>query len=256
MRRGPLTVALTDDFVLAIVGYSVLSGIGAGIVYATCTATVAKWYPEKRAARVGLVTGAIGCGAVPFIATFASILTPTTAPRCSSRWASSCSSWSPRPVRCCKTPGGMVAAGHRPKAVGDRQDTQPQPRQQRHRDPPVLPAEAIRTPAFLVMYLIMVIAAAASLLTAVYVPIVAVYQGFSLTVAALAVGLLAIVNGTGRSIAGRLSDRLGRRRTLTMALLVQGSAQLGLVYSVSTAVPVAFIGFAGLSGLAGGAFYP
>jgi MFS family permease len=41
-----------------------------------------------------------------------------------------------------------------------------------------------------------------------------------------------------------------------VALLVQGSAQLGLVYSASTAVPVAFIGFAALSGLAGGAFYP
>ena len=73
---GPVTVAHTDDPVLAVLGYSVLSGIGAGIVYATCTATVAKWYPEKRAARVGLVTGAIGWGAVPFIAAFAVFLTP------------------------------------------------------------------------------------------------------------------------------------------------------------------------------------
>lgn len=62
------------------------------------------------------------------------------------------------------------------------------------------------------MYLIMVIAAAAALLAIVYVPIMAISQGFSLAVAALAVGLLAVVNGTGRSIAGWASDRLGAGR--------------------------------------------
>jgi hypothetical protein len=63
------------------------------------------------------------------------------------------------------------------------------------------------------MYLILVIAAAASLLAAVYIPIIALSHGFSLGIGALAVGLLAVVNGTGRSMAGRLSDRYGRRRT-------------------------------------------
>lgn len=254
---GPLTVALTDDFALAIVGYSVLSGIGAGIVYATCTATVAKWYPEKRAARVGLVTGAIGCGAVPFIAAFAAILTPdnrtpvflavgvvmlVVVAQAGALLQDPPAGWWPLDI----DPRQWAIDKTLNRSLGNNVTAIRQ----------YSPAEAIRTPAFLVMYLIMVIAAAASLLTAVYVPILAIYQGFSLTVAALAVGLLAIVNGTGRSIAGRLSDRLGRRQTLTAALLVQGSAQLGLVYSASTAVPVAFIGFAALSGLAGGAFYP
>ncbi|MDT5402413.1 MAG: hypothetical protein QOK33_5644, partial [Mycobacterium sp.] len=118
------------------------------------------------------------------------------------------------------------------------------------------PGEAVRTPAFVVMYLILVIAAAASLLAIVYVPIVAVYQGFSLGVGALAVGLLAVVNGAGRSVAGRISDRFGRRRTLSAALLLEGCAQLGLVYSASIGQPAAFVAFAALSGMAGGAFYP
>src|SRR3954469_10276467 len=39
---GPLTLAHTDDLLLAVIGYSVLCGTGAGIVYATCSATVAK----------------------------------------------------------------------------------------------------------------------------------------------------------------------------------------------------------------------
>src|ERR1700752_4541090 len=49
---GPLTLAYTDSLALALLGYSVLCGTGAGIVYATCTSTVAKWYPEERAVRV------------------------------------------------------------------------------------------------------------------------------------------------------------------------------------------------------------
>ena len=106
------------------------------------------------------------------------------------------------------------------------------------------------------MYLILVIAAAASLLAAVYIPIVAMSHGFSLGIGALAVGLLAVVNGTGRSMAGRLSDRFGRRQTLSAALLIEGCAQLGLVYSASIGQPAAFVVFAALSGLAGGAFYP
>jgi MFS family permease len=118
------------------------------------------------------------------------------------------------------------------------------------------PGEAVRTPAFVVMYLILVIAAAASLLAAVYVPIVAISQGFSVSIGALAVGLLAIVNGTGRSMAGRLSDRFGRRQTLSAALLIEGCAQLGLVHSASVGQPAAFVIFAALAGLAGGAFYP
>ena len=68
---GPLTLAYTDAFGLAVLGYSVLCGSGAGIVYATCASTVAKWYPEARGLRIGFVSGAFGYGAVPFIALFA-----------------------------------------------------------------------------------------------------------------------------------------------------------------------------------------
>jgi MFS family permease len=254
---GPLTVAYTDDLVLVVLGYSVLSGTGAGIVYATCTATVAKWYPEKRAARVGLVTGAIGCGAVPFIAAFAVVLTPDTrvgmftavgviilvvVAQCGALLQDPPAGWWPSQI------DPKQWAIDKKLNRGLRNNVTPLRQYS--------PAEAVRTPAFVVTYLILVIAAAASLLAAVYIPIVAISQGFSLSVAALAVGLLAVVNGAGRSMAGRLSDRLGRRQTLTAALLVEGCAQLGLVYSASIAEPAVFVAFGALCGLAGGAFYP
>ena len=254
---GPLTLAYTDSLALAVLGYSVLCGTGAGIVYATCTSTVAKWYPEARAVRVGFVTGAFGYGAVPFIALFAAVLTPGNRAEifagvgvCVLIVVAVCG------VLLRDPPAGWWPPDIDPKmwAIDKRVN-----RSLRNNVAAVRqysPGEAIRTPAFVVMYLILVFAAAASLLAIVYVPFVAMSHGFSLAVGASAVGLLAVVNGAGRSVAGRLSDRFGRRRTLSVALLLEGCAQLGLVYSASVGQAAAFVAFAALSGMAGGAFYP
>jgi MFS family permease len=254
---GPLTLAYTDSLVLAVLGYSVLCGTGAGIVYATCASTVAKWYPEERGVRVGFVTGAFGYGAVPFIALFAAVLTPGNRAEifaavgvCVLIVVAVCG------VLLRDPPAGWWPREIDPKlwAVDKRVN-----RGLRNNVPAVRqysPGEAVRTPAFVVMYLILVFAAAASLLAIVYVPIVAMSHGFSLGIGASAVGLLAVVNGAGRSVAGRISDRFGRRQTLSAALVLEGCAQLGLVYSASVGQPVAFVVFAALSGMAGGAFYP
>ncbi|WP_123026661.1 OFA family MFS transporter [Mycolicibacterium stellerae] len=254
---GPLTLAYTDSFALAVLGFSVLSGTGAGIVYATCTSTVAKWYPEQRAVRVGFVTGAFGYGAVPFIALFAAVLTPGNRSAilagvgvCVLLVVGMCGALLRDP------PAGWWPPEIDPKlwAIDKRVN-----RSLRNNVAAVRqysPHEAVRTPAFVVMYLILVFAAAASLLAIVYVPFVALAHGFSLAVGASAVGLLAVVNGAGRSVAGRISDRFGRRETLSAALLLEGCAQLGLVCSASAGQVVAFVAFAALSGMAGGAFYP
>ena len=254
---GPLTLAYTDSLVLAVFGYSVLCGTGAGIVYATCASTVAKWYPEERAVRVGFVTGAFGYGAVPFIALFAAVLTPGNRAEifalvgvCVLLVVAVCG------VLLRDPPPGWWPPEIDPKlwAIDKRVN-----RSLRNNVPAVRqysPGEAVRTPAFVLMYLILVFAAAASLLAIVYVPFVALSHGFSLGIGASAVGLLAVVNGAGRSVAGRISDRFGRRQTLSAALLLEGCAQLGLVYSASVGQSAAFVVFAALSGMAGGAFYP
>ena len=254
---GPLTLAYTDSFVLAVLGYSMLCGTGAGIVYATCTSTIAKWYPEKRAIRVGCVTGAFGYGAVPFIALFAAVLTPGNRAEifaavggCVLLVVAVCG------VLLRDPPQGWWPPEIDPKlwAVDKRLNRSLRNNVSALRQ--YEPDEAIRTPAFVVMYLILVFAAAASLLAIVYVPFVAISHGFSLGIGAAAVGLLAVVNGAGRSVAGRISDRFGRRQTLSAALLLEGCAQLGLVLSASAGQTAAFVAFAALSGMAGGAFYP
>ena len=254
---GPLTLAHTDSFGLAVLGYSVLCGSGAGIVYATCASTVAKWYPESRGARIGFVTGAFGYGAVPFIILFTAALSPANhaavfiivavlvlvvVALCGLFFRDPPAGWWPPDVdpRLWAV-DKRINRGLRSNAPAARQ---------------YAPGQAVRTTAFAVMYLIMVFAAAAFLLAVAYVPIIAISNGFGPLVAAAAIGLLAVVSGGGRAVASRVSDRFGRRQTLSAALLLAGCADLGLVYSTSTHQVAAFVVFAGLSGLAGGAFYP
>jgi MFS family permease len=254
---GPLTLAYTDSFGLAVLGYSALCGSGAGIVYATCSSTVAKWYPEARGLRIGFVTGAFGYGAVPFIVLFAVGLSPanhatmfTVVGVAVLAVVAFCGFFFRDP------PLGWWPPDVDPKlwAVDKRvnrslQCNAPAVRQ-------YAPGQAVRTTVFVVMYLIMVFAAAAFLLAVAYVPIIAISNGFSHAVAAVAIGLLAVVSGGGRAVACHISDRFGRRQTLTAALLIAGCANLGLVYSASIQQASGFVAFAALTGLAGGACYP
>ena len=51
----------------AYLGYAVLGGIGSGMVYSSCINIVAKWYPDRKGWRTGFVNGGWAYGAVPFI---------------------------------------------------------------------------------------------------------------------------------------------------------------------------------------------
>lgn len=253
---GPLTLSCTSDLKIAVVGYSVLSGIGAGIVYATCLSTVAQWYPEQRGAKVSLVSGAFGCGAIPFIVLFAWVLHPAN--RGAVLWAvglcvlvvvTMCGAFFRDP------PPDWWPAEIDPRLWGvDKRVNRsllgnaPAIRQ-------YWPGETARTSAFVLMYLIAVVASAAALLTIVYVPSIAIAHDLPLAVGTVAVAVLALVNGAGRYIASRFSDRFGRRQTLSLALGIEGFALLGLASSASAGSAVGFVAFAALSGLAGGTFY-
>src|SRR5260370_15009711 len=49
----------------AYLGYAVLGGIGSGMCYSSAINIVAKWYPEKKGWRTGVVNGALDHGAEP-----------------------------------------------------------------------------------------------------------------------------------------------------------------------------------------------
>lgn len=253
---GPLTLSFARDLGSAVLGYSALSGIGAGIVYATCLSTVAHWYPEQRGTKVGLVSGAFGYGAVPFIVVFTTVLEPHNRPGvfiavglcvlvvvavCGAVFRDPPPDWWPAEV---DPKLWNVDKRLNRSLVGNA----PAIRQ-------FLPIETVRTPAFALLYVIGVVASAAALLAIVYIPSIAMIHGISPVLAATAVAVLALVSGTGRSIANRTSDRFGRRQTLSLVLAAQGCALLGVAFAASAGSAAGIIVFAALSGWGGGAFY-
>ncbi|MGH8870294.1 MAG: OFA family MFS transporter [Actinomycetes bacterium] len=260
---GLVGLAHAGGLVTAVLTYGVLGGTGAGLVYATCVTTVSKWYPESRGLRIGVVTGAFAYGCLPFVAV----------------------------VGLGTSDGGGVGGGSLTGLLdvtgvvlavvvvgaGVLFRDPPQDWWPAHLDPQAwavdktlnrslpgnIPAarqystgEALHTGVLPVMYAILVSVTAVSLLGIAYLATFATDMGLGPAAVALCVGGLALVNGAGRSFASRASDRLGRRRTLTAVLTVEGLAQFGLVAAGETGHPAGLFACAVIAGLGGGAFYP
>ncbi|MGZ0147607.1 OFA family MFS transporter [Kribbella sp. WER1] len=246
---GLVALAHVHSYAAVLVGYSLVGGTGAGIVYAACITTSARWFPERRTATIGFVTGGFAVGAVPSIVLLAIVderivydLTAGVAllvvliasgllkdpPR---HW------W----------PAELDAQAWAIDRKLNRSIPHNAPAVRQYR-----PGEALRTGALPLMWLLLAISTALSLFGIAFVVGYAVDGGHALGTAAAAAGMLAAVNGLGRSTAGSLSDRFGRRRVLAAVLMIEGFAHIGLV--LADAAP-AFVICAMFAGLGGGAFY-
>ncbi len=136
---GLATLAHADSYAVVVIGYALLGGIGAGIVYAACITTSARWFPDRRTATIGFVTGGFAIGAVPSIAmlTLADCRRSTTCLRSdrSDRGAGHGHRWRAAEG----SAAALVAGGHRCADLGDRSQAQPEHPEQRPRRPPLPP---------------------------------------------------------------------------------------------------------------------
>ena len=246
-----------DSIVLAYLGFAVCGGVGAGLVYATCINMVGKWYPERRGAKTGFVNGGFAYGAVPFIFIFSYALHPNTyvwvldlvgvymlvvVAVCGLLFRDPPKNWWPAdvdPLQWTNSKSGAASLRKNPPAV--RQFT---------------PMEAIKTGMLPLMWLSLGITAGVSLFGISYMVPFAKDLGFGPLIAASSAGVLSIVNGTGRTLTGWLSDQLGRKLTLLIVLLVSAVSLVGLLYAGNAHNEIAFLFFAFLVGFGGGAFYP
>ncbi len=254
---GFISIANFDSLVLGFLGFSVCGGIGAGLVYATCINMVGKWYPERRGGKTGFVNGGFAYGAVPFIFIFSYALHPNTyvwvldlvgvymlivVAVCGLLFRDPPKNWWPAdvdPLQWASTKKGAASLRKNPPAV--RQYT---------------PMAAIKTGMLPLMWLSLGISAGVSLFGISYMVPFAKELGFGPLIAASSAGVLSIVNGTGRTLTGYVSDRFGRKQTLLVVLLVSAVALVGLLYSGQARNELAFLFFAFLVGFGGGAFYP
>jgi MFS family permease len=244
---GPLSLAYGSELA-ALLGYSVLSGTGAGIVYATCSSTVAKWYPERQAATVSLATGAFAYGSVPFAVAF---LFAPVAPALT--------------VTAVLIFVVVLAAGVPlvdPPAHWWPPEVDPRDWMLDRRKSPVSavrqysPCEAMRTGVAPLMYLILFIASAVSLFDVTFLATMGASVDAAVAVVAVGTGVLLAANGAGRALAIRVSDRAGRTRVLSWVLGVLGLGQLCLASAASTGSAAVLVFASVLAGVGGGAFYP
>lgn len=254
---GLLTLAHVPSTLGVLVGYSVIGGTGAGLVYAVCTSTVARWYPERSAAAVGTVTGAFAYGSVPVVvvavvALDGSSLLPALDIAAVAMFL-------------LIAIGGLLfidpPARWWPAAVDPRQwSLGSEPNRGRRRNPPAVrefsPEQALHTRALPAMVLVLLCAGAVSLFDAAFVVVLAADSGAGTALVALAAGLLVGMNGASRAMAVGLSERIGRCRALGLVLGVLAVGQLLLAVAVSTGSTATLVVASVVAGLGGGGFYP
>ncbi|HKT06076.1 MAG TPA: MFS transporter [Rugosimonospora sp.] len=251
-----VTLARSGSVVELLLGYSVPGGIGAGLVYVACIGVASEWFPERIARTAGVVSGAFGYGALPFVVAAAYargtgdltllveiaagvvfVVLATTGVllrRPPAHWWPphiDPQSWAVDRRLNRSIPNNMPAARAYP------------------------PRAAVRSGMLPMMFVVVVLMAATAFFDIAYLAGSAVSRQPRPVLVIASLGVLALATGVGRTLTSSLSDRLGRRRTLGLALAVAGLAQFGLLAVVPRGEASVVAVFAALAGAGTGAGY-
>ncbi|MBR7674180.1 OFA family MFS transporter [Streptomyces daliensis] len=254
---GYVALAYAPNVFVAYLGFGACSGIGAGLVYATCVNMVGKWYPERRGGKTGLVNGGFAYGSVPFVFLFTSYMDLSNyqnvlvlvgviccAVVATAGWffKDPPKNWWPSHVDPLKKPED-------PRILRSLEKNPPAVKQ-------YTPREAARTPVLWMMWFCLLCTAGINIFGIAFQVPFGKDMGFAGGIVATAMSLKALVNGTGRGVIGWISDRYGRRNTLIIVCLVLGSAQFGVLVSGSLGSMPFFLFCSMVSGFGGGAIFP
>jgi OFA family oxalate/formate antiporter-like MFS transporter len=217
---------------------AVISGVGAGAVYATCVGNAVKWFSDRRGLAVGLTAAGFGAGAALTVI----------------------------PIRSVIAADGYAAAFFwfgliqgvivfvlawllRAPDSGDAVATAPIKVYQSARS--YAPQDMLRSPVFWVLYAMFILVSASGLMATAQIALIAkdfkisdtvvVLGGSTLTVALLVDN---IANGAARPLFGWISDQIGRESTMAIAFGL-GGVSYWLLGTAGTA-PWAFVTFAGM----------
>jgi OFA family oxalate/formate antiporter-like MFS transporter len=208
---GLVLISTTQSYMVWVIGFGVLVGLGLGFGYSSATPAALKWFPP---AKTGLIAGLVvaGFGLAPvYLAPMSEHLLGHYGLLKSMRLYGIAFT-----VIVCalaqllvNPPSGYVAAA--PSSGG--------------RDKPAVinkrPLEILVTPTFWVLWLIYFIGSGAGLM--VISSVGGMAKKTMGSAAFVAVAVMALGNAGGRICAGLLSDKIGRRWTLLLVLLVQAA---------------------------------
>ncbi|MDT0439531.1 MFS transporter [Streptomyces doudnae] len=246
----------------ARLGFAVFGGAGAGAVWVTCAATAGKWFPDRRGGATTLVSGGFACGTVPvaFVAAghpsaFVAAGHPGAGGRPSLAVVLGL-------ALCLVAAGAGRFLADPPRNWWPDRVAPPRPRvgaavRGTEADPPAVrqygPREAAGTPALWLMWCCLLCAGGVGVLCAAVrapsarEPWATGGNGTAVLCAALCLDVV------GVGALGLLSDRWGRRATLTGVCVVLGTAPFGALESGRLGGPPFLLLCVLLSGLAGAA---
>ena len=205
---GMVLISTTNSYGIWLLGFGVLVGVGIGFGYSSATPPALKWFPPSKTGLIaGLVVAGFGLAPVYLAPTSQYLLGAYQVQKSMLILGIAFVA-----IVCglaqllVNPPAGYVAAAKsasaaKPAAVN------------------VTPGEILRSPLFYLLWVIYFIGAGAGLM--VIGSISGMAKKSMGELAFVAVAVMAIGNAGGRILAGTLSDRIGRRWTLCLVLLIQ-----------------------------------
>jgi MFS family permease len=200
--------------------YGLVAALGMSTAYVPCNATVAKWFTRRRGLAIGLASagGSLGTFALPPVAHF-------VVSRLGWRWA-----YVVFGTAVLLALNALAVLMRRdPEAIGLGPDGDPRPRAATGGGPPEgwTARRAMRTRAFWLLFAVF-----GATWIPVFVPLVHLVPmarglGIAPLLAATLVSALGAAALVGRLLMGGVSDRIGRRAALAVALALQAGAFLG-----------------------------
>lgn len=219
--------ASQDSSLLMIIGFGVLAGTGIGLGYASATPPAVKWFPP---AKKGLITGIVVSG----FGLASVYISPLTKNLLASMGINQTfmvlgvaffivtvllSQLLVNP------PAGHVPAGMPAQAAAGNSSAAAKHEYDWH--------EMVRTPQFFLLWIMFAFASFAGLMIIGHMAKIASKQLIGADLGFILVAILAVGNAGGRILAGIVSDKLGRTKTMLLVFLSQAVVMLLLAKAVT-----------------------
>ena len=219
-----LVTQLWQPYVL----YGLVGALGMGTAYVPCNATVVRWFERRRGLAAGLASSGASAGTF-VLAPLAQVLIASIG------WRAAYVVFGALVLVALNLVATIMRRD--PEAVGLHPDGAEGPSVPRvQRNEPWSVGRALRTPTFWLVW-----AAFAASWIPVFIPLVHLVRhsrdlGFSPLVAASMISATGVGAVAGRLVMGIVSDRLGRRRTVAIAMGLQALSFVGFTVATSLLV--------------------
>ena len=208
---GCIVAGTLGNFAGVVIGFGLLAGSGIGLGYASTTPPAVKWFaPEKKGLITGIVVGGFGLASI-YIAPLSKFLLHDYGVFKAFQMLGVLFLFITIPLaQLVKNPETPVVSATQKKAVHN-----------------MTVKEMVKTKEFYQLWFMFVAGATGGLMVigsvkSIALPIVGAAAGFTL------IALASIANALGRPMAGIISDRLGRGKTMGILYLLQASMFLVL----------------------------